>query len=197
MASNQDHQTNSIPLLISENPTQEQVNEINTILQPVQSSVPGYLLPDFPTLLQVLPFATVQALATQLAAIVQSHPRARPPHSRMSVARFINSLSDIPNAALEEESECAICRGKYGQKVSMDGGKPEEPVRLPCGHVFGRLCLQVLLNPKADGGWENRICPLCRREIEGIGKEENEGGHGAQGGAEGESDPAVGAEQVS
>ena len=113
------------------------------------------------------------------------------------MVRFVNSLSEVSKADLEKDSECAICRGIYGENVSMDSGKPEEPVRLPCGHVFGRLCLQVLLSPKADGGWEHRICPLCRREIEGIGNQDDEGGHDEEGGAEGESGDAAGAEQVS
>ena len=55
----------------------------------------------------------------------------------------------------------------------------------------------MLLSPKADGGWEHRICPLCRREVEGTGGEEDVGGHREDGGAEGGSGAAIGAEQVS
>lgn len=197
MASNQDQQSNPLPPPPLNSPAHDQIMEISTALQTLQSIVPDYLIPDFPALLQVLPVDMVENLANQLAAIVQSGHRARPPHSRENVARFINFLPEIPKAELEEGSECAICRGIYGQNVSMDDGKPEGPVKLPCGHVFGRLCLQVLLNPKANGGWEHRICPLCRREIEGIGNVEVVGGHNEDGGAEGENGATVGGEQVS
>ena len=55
-----------------------------------------------------------------------------------------------------------------GEETSFKDGKAESPVRLPCSHVFGKSCLEVLLKPKADKGWGERVCPLCRREIRGI-----------------------------
>ena len=55
-----------------------------------------------------------------------------------------------------------------GEETSFKDGKAEIPVRLPCSHVFGKSCLEVLLKPKIDNGWGERICPLCRREICGI-----------------------------
>ena len=92
------------------------------------------------------------------------------PHSLHDVLRFVQTLPKIEIDELDDESkECSICRGPYGEPVSFDGGKVEKPVQLPCGHVFGKGCLKVLLSPKCEGeesGWGERLCPLCRRVIE-------------------------------
>lgn len=39
-----------------------------------------------------------------------------------------------------ENQECDICRESFGH--SGDRSRPEEPVSLPCGHVFGRDCIE-------------------------------------------------------
>ena len=63
---------------------------------------------------------------------------------------------------------------------------PENPIKLPCGHVFGVECLTLLLryvynlsimsklwrsdpltsnSPKPEG-WGHSLCPLCRVRVE-------------------------------
>ena len=103
-------------------------------------------------------------------AIIRQNPT---PHSIQDVLRFIQTLPKIEIDELDGDTkECGICRGFYGEPVSFDGGKPEKAVQLPCGHIFGKGCLKVLSSPKCEGedsGWGERLCPLCRRVIEGIG----------------------------
>ena len=94
------------------------------------------------------------------------------PHSLQDVLRFVESLPKIEIDELDDASrECIICRGPYGEPASFDGGKAEKPVQLPCGHIFGKGCVKVLLSPKSEGeesGWGEILCPLCRRVIEGV-----------------------------
>lgn len=81
-------------------------------------------------------------------------PAAPRPHSLAGVLHFIERLPEIPLSDLDQQSqECAICRGNYGESCSFNEGKPEMPVRLPCGHVFGKECIVVVLKPKEDAGW--------------------------------------------
>ncbi|KAG7009668.1 hypothetical protein G7Y79_00002g007830 [Physcia stellaris] len=86
----------------------------------------------------------------------------RPRISAKTVQKFIDSLPDVPLESLaEDDRTCGICRGAYNKDPSLLNGLPETAMRLPCGHVFGELCLTVLLSPKPEG-WEHRLCPLCR-----------------------------------
>ena len=90
------------------------------------------------------------------------HSGYTPKASAKTVQHFIDSLPDVPLESLaEDDRNCGICRGAYNQDPSLLNGLPETVMRLPCGHVFGELCLTVLLSPKPEG-WEHRLCPLCR-----------------------------------
>ena len=81
------------------------------------------------------------------------------------VKEFVASLPTIGVDGLaDDDRECAICRGPYGELGSMLNGDPEGAVKLPCSHVFGKLCLTILLGPKPEG-WGQRLCPLCRQEV--------------------------------
>lgn len=51
------------------------------------------------------------------------------------------------------ERQCTICMQEIGSHEAED----EHPVRLPCGHVFGNLCIRRWL--VAHG-----TCPVCRRD---------------------------------
>ena len=87
-----------------------------------------------------------------------------------TVQKFIDSLPDVPLDSLaEDDRNCGICRGAYKQDPSLLNGSPETAMRLPCGHVFGELCLTVLLSPKPDG-WAHRLCPLCRALVPVLSK---------------------------
>ena len=58
------------------------------------------------------------------------------------------ATKDLP----EGHHDCPICQEAFGNKED-----PEVPVRLPCQHIFGKLCISKWLS-------EN-TCPLCRATI--------------------------------
>ena len=69
-------------------------------------------------------------------------------------------LRDLPSPLVESLPEdgrsCGICQETY-----LHGEHPEQPVRLPCGHHFGRVCIERWLSPEEPHPRNN--CPLCRR----------------------------------
>lgn len=97
---------------------------------------------------------------------------------------FILSLPHISRHSLGEEKECNICyypffasRGKLEAGAIRDGtvprpheslephevpfsDLPELPVRLPCGHVFGQICVIKWVTGGASGNPPK--CPICR-----------------------------------
>lgn len=61
-----------------------------------------------------------------------------------------------------KDLECPICFYNYWAPRTLEGEPPEAaefPVRLPCGHVFGYICISEWLN-------DNRTCPICKAEME-------------------------------
>ncbi len=66
---------------------------------------------------------------------------------------FLEMLPVVKTTDLPEEfRKCTICNESLG-----DGESPEVPVRLPCRHVFGKLCISKWI--------ANNSCPLCRAAI--------------------------------
>jgi len=62
-------------------------------------------------------------------------------------------LSPISYELKHDEMDCVICQSAF----EKSGG--ETPVRTPCGHIFGQLCIQTWLQ-------ETRAtCPTCRMEF--------------------------------
>lgn len=59
-----------------------------------------------------------------------------------------------------KERSCCICFQPFRPTASSQGGS-EVPAQLPCGHVFGELCVL---------SWTltNNSCPLCRKGVFGI-----------------------------
>jgi hypothetical protein len=73
-------------------------------------------------------------------------------------------FSPVPLESLQiDQLDCDICYNRLGEDIiNEDGLTPaENPIRLPCGHVFGQVCikqfLQAVGNPK---------CPLCRHSLD-------------------------------
>ncbi len=60
------------------------------------------------------------------------------------------SLDDLPQD--EHDQECPLCKTAYNSD-----GTSEDPVILPCRHIFGRYCLNAWL---AEHG--KNTCPGCR-----------------------------------
>lgn len=88
------------------------------------------------------------------------------------VRRIIGSLAPIPTEALTDDlRECPICTRAYCDPGLGDEDEAEVARRLPCGHIFGDLCLVTLLGEKIKGGFEHRSCPLCRAPLTDFLKE--------------------------
>lgn len=61
-----------------------------------------------------------------------------------------------------KDLECSICFYSYWAPRTLEGELPaasEFPVRLPCGHVYGVICISKWLKDK-------RTCPICKAEME-------------------------------
>ena len=72
-------------------------------------------------------------------------------HPNQTQASFFNGLPLALSSSLRaDDRNCSICLTAY-----VNG---EQPLRLPCSHVFGRDCLRTWLE-------EHNSCPLCRREL--------------------------------
>jgi hypothetical protein len=53
----------------------------------------------------------------------------------------------------DDEKDCVVCRSTF----KLSG--PERPVRTPCGHIFGELCIETWLQEA------RATCPTCRTEF--------------------------------
>lgn len=60
-----------------------------------------------------------------------------------------------------DERFCCICLQPFGSAASNQGGS-EATIQLPCGHVFGEVCM-------ASWARVNNSCPLCRRQVSSFG----------------------------
>ncbi len=60
-----------------------------------------------------------------------------------------------------KERSCCICLQAFGSAFSNQVGS-EAPVKLPCGHIFGEVCIS---------SWTltHNSCPLCRQPVFGFG----------------------------
>lgn len=56
------------------------------------------------------------------------------------------------------EDPCMICLEEYGQP--SEDRIAEQPVRLPCGHIYGEKCLRQWMATRPSS-----ICTLCRRSF--------------------------------
>ena len=83
------------------------------------------------------------------------------------VEGFLDGLPIVAKSDLGDRDQCNICLEPFYQPDSTSTllgvvKENEKPVKLPCGHVFGRLCLLTLFC--ADS--ENDRCPMCRAELD-------------------------------
>lgn len=98
------------------------------------------------------------------------------------VVQFMHSLCriDISNLA-KDNKDCEICFQRLGewrwgneQPVNAGASKPfkvredmmpEDPVKLPCGHYFGELCLRTWIKEESE---EPPTCPKCRANLRNV-----------------------------
>ena len=64
-----------------------------------------------------------------------------------------------PGPSRSEEVACPICLEQLFSQKSA-----ELPLMLPCGHIFGDICLLMWVKP-LDRGSAHNNCPLCRAPI--------------------------------
>lgn len=91
---------------------------------------------------------------------------------------FMQTLARVEISTLQaDDAKCSICKLDYGTQrggtvssesaTNFDQGlpgedAPEQPVKLPCGHIYGEWCIKTwLLEQRAT-------CPTCRFQFEPI-----------------------------
>lgn len=86
--------------------------------------------------------------------------------SSSQIEDFLQTSPPVDKSTLEEEDQkCSICMSEYrgnnepvtkSEQGLLGEEASESPVKLPCGHVFGDLCIKEWLLT------QHASCPLCR-----------------------------------
>lgn len=82
-----------------------------------------------------------------------------------ALSEFCNHPPIVHQSSLGPDAndwECLICRYSYWRSRALQDELPEAaefPVRLPCGHVYGVICISKWLLYK-------KTCPMCKAEME-------------------------------
>ena len=80
---------------------------------------------------------------------------------RATATRFILSLPIVNTANLpDEHKSCHICMEDFQAQTA---NTLELPVRLPCSHILGTICMINWLS--SNGDTSPRGCPMCRAEL--------------------------------
>lgn len=103
------------------------------------------------------------------------------------VQAFIASLPVVPKRELVGNEDCSICLEAYyrpapggllartmNSLTSLGGTTSglelnEQPLKLPCGHVFGKDCLSITFAPKDRVETQHSSCPMCRARLDIVG----------------------------
>ncbi|EPE25424.1 RING/U-box [Glarea lozoyensis ATCC 20868] len=89
---------------------------------------------------------------------IQDPPaRVREERNSVLLARLARTVPEVTVGDELEDPNCTICREPLG--------KPEPVVKLPCGHLIGKHCLNEWIR-KWDRDSALRVCTLCN---EGVG----------------------------
>ena len=79
--------------------------------------------------------------------------------TRRASQRVVDGLQELDVSQLAADDRCCtICMEVMGEPEPVEG-KVELPVRLPCGHVFGKACIKTWF-------YDHCTCPACRRKVE-------------------------------
>ena len=80
---------------------------------------------------------------------------------RSKITRYILSLPIVSTADLPDEHvACHICMEDF---KAQNARTLELPVRLPCSHILGTICMINWLS--SNGDKSPRGCPMCRAEL--------------------------------
>lgn len=111
-----------------------------------------------------------QIIESQEALFTQEDDKSGTQFSPSQVEDFLQTSSPVGISTLEKDDQkCSICMSEYVKgkgdtnKPAMESEQgllgedaPENPIKLPCGHVFGEWCIKAwLLKQRAS-------CPVCR-----------------------------------
>ena len=73
------------------------------------------------------------------------------------VTKFLKSLPPPDISSLPpSDLDCVICARPY-----LSEPEPEKPTQMPCGHIFGHMCIFKWISSNAS----NANCPMCRRVL--------------------------------
>ncbi|KAL8790165.1 MAG: hypothetical protein Q9195_006492 [Heterodermia aff. obscurata] len=103
----------------------------------------------------------------RMALVAESCPQGLAPTAFSLTDEIQNYLTSLPVVSAEEiaaDDTCHICMEKYGSSTGTN--RPEQPLKLPCNHVFGNECLTQLLVSDNQEAYRHSACPLCRAPIE-------------------------------
>ncbi|KAI9828765.1 MAG: hypothetical protein M1832_001870 [Thelocarpon impressellum] len=79
--------------------------------------------------------------------------------TRRASRRVMEGLKEVDIKSLAKDDRCCnICMEELGVPEPIEG-KVEFPVKLPCGHVFGKTCIKTWFG-------DHCTCPACRRKVE-------------------------------
>ena len=123
----------------------------NTHLRP--SAPAGIFPPSQPSIAAQALTSTMEQLGTRYTMPPTAIPEsiARETSKENAKLAFLHSLPLLPASDHPEAiTTCPIC-----QEAFENTARPEVPVRLPCQHVFGALCISSWISIK-------ETCPLCR-----------------------------------
>ncbi|UPX17779.1 uncharacterized protein EKO05_0008117 [Ascochyta rabiei] len=85
---------------------------------------------------------------------LQTTAAPRTPHEQ-----FLSSLEFVDTDSLpKDEADCTICMLQFCDRDRCRNKAHEEPVCLPCGHVFRSKC-------SATWFAERDNCPMCRAKM--------------------------------
>ena len=102
----------------------------------------------------------LQADAELRIAAMESQYNTPPSPSINGWTRSALLMQPVDKSTLED-LHCCICGETYDTGGLVDA-RPEEPVKLPCGHSFGCDCIARWLDDKEHG------CPLCNRKFKSM-----------------------------
>ena len=95
-------------------------------------------------------------LVKQLQAQIQ-------PLKQRTLLEGLISHFTIPDAEyLEDDIKCHVCLEPF-----LTGDSPELPIKLPCKHVVGSVCILRWLGPQ-KAQLREKNCPICRKAIYGV-----------------------------
>lgn len=78
------------------------------------------------------------------------------------------------NSDRGDTTECFICKEPYTESTTDTDGNAtttvnDEPVSIPCGHIFGRECITAWVGTAnaqtAQSSNQGTTCPTCRAEL--------------------------------